>query len=175
MNKQYLTFVLVIVLLILAMSPLACNNVSKIGDSSYESYPVLVSPCKGTMVFCSIPVDFKWLPYKECTGYQFILSMDQSLRYPLLITAVLGTEYEYTGPLKCYQNYFWRVRASEPYLSEYSPISTFWTAKDEAPVIESGHDPYTFLFDRWAYILIAAILLLILGIFIWLFVRSRNQ
>ena len=59
---------------------------------------------------------------------------------PIVDTAVNTTAYKYDNVLKCGTNYFWRVKALEPWESEWSATFSFETkprlsAKTEGIVI----------------------------------------
>jgi hypothetical protein len=174
-NKQYLILIMVIIPVILTISLISCSGPDKTPDTISDSTPTPVSPEDEAMLFCRDPIIFKWMPYNESTEYEFTLSTDRGPRGPILTILVEDTEYEFTGPVKCGYNYYWRVRAIAPDTTKYCAASTFYTEESPPPVLGFSDSSLSFKFDFWIYVLITGVLLLILVVFIWLIIRNRNR
>jgi len=93
--------------------------------------PAILSPTNGGYVSTTTP-SFSWAPVSGATRYEFQLSADTSFAAPLASTqhAAAGASPDVT--LEVGKTYFWRVRAIEPGMGEWSTIANF-TVGEPAP------------------------------------------
>jgi len=89
--------------------------------------PMLLSPNNGTIGCPVKPASFSWSPFKETTKYKFVLAKDAAMTQVVTEAKVATTAFEYDGTLYNSTNYFWRVRAIEPSLSDWSAVFVFQT------------------------------------------------
>lgn len=94
--------------------------------------PRAVSPRAGVQDQRVEDVSFSWSPVSNATEYSFILGKDPSFSKPLVNTRVAGTTFTYNGILDYGTTYFWQVWATEPSLSEKSPVFMFTTVERQA-------------------------------------------
>jgi hypothetical protein len=95
-------------------------------NSPYHG-PLLLAPDNACGCPCESPVSFTWSPLKDITEYQFEFSENADMSSALVSQEVTTTSFDYEGKLKCNTNYFWRVRANEPFPSEWSATFSFLT------------------------------------------------
>jgi hypothetical protein len=57
---------------------------------------------------------------------------------PLISQEVPGTAIKYEGEFKCGVNYFWRVRVTEPFPSDWSATFSFFSQPKSAPIVMPG-------------------------------------
>ena len=89
--------------------------------------PELTSPRNGAMDCNTTNLMFTWTQLPEVTKYEFVLAHDPQLRDVITQTTVDSTSYIYDKQLEPDRVYFWRVRAVEPILSDWSFVSVFRT------------------------------------------------
>jgi hypothetical protein len=166
MHKKLLIMVIFVVFVLLLISALVVDNVAAYPLSSVSVR--LKTPDNGAEVPCGVPVIFTWDEY-DVTAYKFMLSMNPDMSDPVVMAVVEDVEYKYIGPLKCHQNYFWRVRIEEPTRSEDSATFSFHTSTSPPDSEAGSKNP--FIFQQWVYIVIAAVLFLILVAGTWRILR----
>ncbi|MFC1845878.1 hypothetical protein ACFLYM_00485 [Chloroflexota bacterium] len=135
--------------------------------------PQLLAPDSGCGCRCDAPVCFSWSPFKETTAYQFELSEYADISSPLISTAISNgaTAFQYNGTLNCNTNYFWRVRAIEPWPSDWSAVFSFMIQAEELPPppVQPAPEPATPL---WVWMVISVITLLAITVLGFL-IRDR--
>ena len=68
-----------------------------------------------------------------------------------LVTATVGlTGYEYQGQLECGKSYFWRVRADQPVLSDWSAVFSFTVLPESETKAVDTQQPIQI--PRWVWI-----------------------
>ena len=113
----------------------------------------LLSPDNGCLGCPVSPASFSWSPFKDTTGYKFVLAKDAALTTILAEAEVANsTAYEYEGTLDYSTNYFWRVMCLEPAPSDWSATFGFQTEAAPAAPEAPPEAPGTPL---WAWIVIA--------------------
>jgi hypothetical protein len=95
---------------------------------------------------------------------------------PIVSKEVSGTAYIYEGALKCDSNYFWRVKATDPFPSEWSTTFTFVTQPAETPVptVVQEKQPENDVFSRAVLIMIVVCSLLGICIIVLIIVTRRD-
>jgi hypothetical protein len=93
----------------------------------------LLSPVNACGCPCDSPVSFTWTPLKDITTYRFELSENADMSSALVSKDTSTTSFKYDGKLKCNTNYFWRVRATEPFPSDWSATFSFLTQPESKP------------------------------------------
>jgi hypothetical protein len=95
--------------------------------------PLLLSPDNGC-IGCSIkPASFSWSPFQETTKYRFVMAKDPAMTETIADTEVSTTAYEFDGILEPDSIYFWRVKALEPFPSDWSSTFCFQTRPAPPP------------------------------------------
>jgi len=126
--------------------------------------PAPLLPTDGAANIPIKPVSFSWTQYANTTGYQFQLASDPSMTKILVDTETTTTAYGYDEELEYDTHYFWRVRATEPYPSDWSPVFYFRTeAKAITPPVEPTR-PTAPPTPVWVWFLIAIVTLLYLAV-----------
>jgi hypothetical protein len=113
--------------------------------------PQLLSPDNGC-IGCSIkPASFSWSPYQGTTRYRFVLAKNPAITEVITDDEVSTTAYEFEGILEPGNIYFWRVKALEPFPSDWSPTFCFQT--QPAPVPPPAHNSPAV--PIWAWVIIS--------------------
>jgi hypothetical protein len=86
--------------------------------------PILIAPESGSRNVSRSP-GFTWIGFPDTTKYEFILAKDSTLTQIIVKEETSDAAYYYERKLDWGKNYFWRVIALEPVLSEPSAVSTF--------------------------------------------------
>lgn len=89
--------------------------------------PIALSPTNGALDMPPTPVAFSWTAMVDVTQYQFQLAEDASMSELIVDVVVPTTAHNYEGPLNYGTSYYWRVRATQPSLSDFSPVFSFTT------------------------------------------------
>jgi hypothetical protein len=120
---------------------------------------------------------FSWSPQTGATRYEFQLATDAGFTDILAEAKVATTGYKYDGTLDYETTYFWRVRAIEPSMGNWSPVANFTTEKAPPPPPEPEPapppppEPVVTPTIIWAIIGIGAVLVIAV---IVLIVRTRR-
>jgi len=139
--------------------------------ASNPSYgPQLIYPNNACTGYEVKPAYFAWSPFKDITKYKFVLAKDAAMTQLVKETDVTTTAYEYDGQLEYGQSYFWRVKALEPAMSDWSATFSFQTQAPPPPT-PSALQPETPL---WAWVFIATGLALLIAIIVLTF-RPRRR
>jgi hypothetical protein len=109
-------------------------------ESPYLSV-ILLEPSNACGCPCDSPPAFSWSPLKDISKYRFELSDNYDMSNPIVSVETTTTAYKYDGKLNCNKNYFWRVRAIEPYPSEWSATFSFYTLSSIAPGTSEPEQP----------------------------------
>ncbi|MBM3153882.1 MAG: hypothetical protein FJ008_00950 [Chloroflexi bacterium] len=118
--------------------------------------PQLLSPNNGC-IGCSIkPASFSWSPFQGTTRYRFVLAKDPTMTEVITDTEVNTTAYEFSGILEPGIIYFWRVKALEPFPSDWSPTFCFQTQPN--PVPQSTQNSPAVPAWTWAIIIICLLI-----------------
>jgi hypothetical protein len=106
------------------------------------------------------------------TQYQFQLAEDAAMSKLIVDALVPTTAYNYEGRLDYGTSYYWRVRATEPAPSDFSPVFTFTTAAQ--PQAPPSPAPVTSPpIPTWVWV-ISSIGALLIGTTIFLIVRTTK-
>jgi hypothetical protein len=123
---------------------------SEVRSFSIDSLPVLPSssiqassPADGVLLTDDMPV-FSWQPVQKATEYQFILSEHPDMSSPLLDVKTETTAFQISRGLERGKTYFWRLRSTEPIISDWSPIRNFMIAEIVLPPVITKTTPPTF-------------------------------
>ena len=135
--------------------------------------PLLLAPANAASGIPVKPVSFSWSSYKDTTEYQFQLAEDAAMTKILADAKVPTTAYTYDAGLKYSTNYYWRVCATKPAPSDWSPVFSFLTeaAPPPPPPPEVPAPPPPTPAWVWAIIGIGALLVIVTLILI---VRTRR-
>jgi len=129
-----------------------------------SAYPGLrsLSPRNGGTGCPVRPVAFSWSPFKDATGYRFVLARDAEMTDIVAEAETTTTAYEYQGQLEYSNNYFWQVRAAGPAPGDWSATFCFRTeaAPAQTPLPEQQAS------TAWVWALIAIGVLLDVGLLI---------
>jgi hypothetical protein len=133
--------------------------------------PWLLSPSNGSAGQSINHPSFSWKAFNDTIKYQFALSTDSGMSNMVNEAEVSANSYEYDGALNYSTYYFWRVRALEPELSEWSATFTFQTAAapPKLPEIQSQN-------AMWPPILIAMVIVALVtsaGLVTWLIISKK--
>ena len=112
--------------------------------------PQLLEPKGGCGCPCEGPVSFSWTPFKGTTSYKYELSQNADMSSPLVTATVGLTGYEYQGQLECGKSYFWRVRADQPVLSDWSAVFSFTVLPESETKAVDTQQPIQI--PRWVWI-----------------------
>lgn len=88
---------------------------------------MLLSPDNGYLGYPVKAASFSWSPCGVTTKYKFQLARNAAMTQVVKEAEVSTTAYEYDGTLDYSSNYFWRVMALEPALSDWSATFSFTT------------------------------------------------
>jgi hypothetical protein len=97
------------------------------------SVPTIGSPANGSDDIGENPA-FSWTPVAGASMYEFQLAVGTNFRSPLYSESLALTGIRPAIKLDAGTTYFWRVRATEPVMSDWSTIANFTVAVEaEAP------------------------------------------
>ena len=130
----------------------------------------LLSPDNGCIGCPVSPASFSWSPFKDTTGYKFVLAKDAALTDILAEAETATTAYEYDGTLDYSTNYFWRVMCVEPAPSDWSATFSFQT--EAAPAAPEG-PPAAPATPMWVWIIIALGAILVIVTLVLIFKTRR--
>ncbi len=91
---------------------------------SFHPGPALLNPINGPCAVCRPPVGFSWTPIKEAAKYEFVLAADPEMKNVVIRAYTTAPSY-YADNLEYFKPYYWKVRASAPIPSDFSPVATF--------------------------------------------------
>ena len=130
----------------------------------------LLSPNNGC-VGCPVQAtSFSWSPFQETTKYKFVLAKDAAITDVVVEAVVTTAAYEYEGMLDYGANYFWQVRALEPFPSDWSATFSFQAEAAPAPPPQPQTPQGTPL---WGWVIIAVGIMLDIALLI-LILRRRS-
>ncbi|RPJ62918.1 MAG: hypothetical protein EHM12_03535 [Dehalococcoidia bacterium] len=124
--------------------------------------PQLLEPKGGCGYPCGGPASFSWTPFKGTTSYKYELSTNADMSSPLVSASTGTSGYEYQGQLECGKSYFWRVRAEQPVLSDWSAVFSF-TVLPEAETM-AADTQQSVQVPRWVWLVCGLGCVLILAI-----------
>jgi hypothetical protein len=125
----------------------------------------LLSPDNGCLS-CPVKPAFSWSPFRDTQKYRFVLAKDAAMTNVIADAEVPTTSYSYDGALDYGTAYFWRVRAVEPFASDWS--ATFCFQTEPEPTSPSvPHHPI----PPWVWTIIVVGLLIDIYLFIIFFRR----
>ena len=130
----------------------------------------LLSPNNGCIGCPVKPASFSWSPFPQTTKYEFVLATDAAMADMVVEAEVTTTAYEHEGMLEYGTNYFWQVRAIEPFPSDWSATFSFQTDAHPAPSPPPGTPQGT---PIWVWVTIAIGVTLDIGLFV-LILRRRS-
>jgi len=133
--------------------------------------PIALSPANGAMDMPSAPVAFSWTAMVDVTQYQFQLAEDAAMSKLIVDVRVPTTAYNYESPLNYHTSYYWRVRATEPTLSDFSPVFSFTTVAPPQPLPSPPAAPPLPLIPLWVWV-VTSIGALLVGVTVFLIVRG---
>jgi len=133
---------------------------SLVQETPYSG-PTLLTPAKDTTNVERSP-SFSWTHLPGATEYEFTLAKDEALEQIVTSLKVPIASYDYDGELDWGTTYFWQVKATEPFISEPSPIFRFTVAAEE----ESETSSWTENFPLWLWIVIGLLAAASLAAFI---------
>jgi hypothetical protein len=84
----------------------------------------LSGPVNGEVLKTNSPI-FSWQPLQNAVEYEFVLSEKFDMSSPLMDARVNTTAFQVLRKLDAGKTYFWRVRSTQPIVSDWSPISNF--------------------------------------------------
>jgi len=98
--------------------------------------PTIGSPVNGATLTNPNPA-FSWSPVSGATKYEFQLAVSTNFGGALYSTTLADTGVRPTVKLEAGMTYFWRVRATEPVMGDWSTISNFSVeaAQEAAPPV----------------------------------------
>ncbi len=114
---------------------------------------------------------FSWTPLDGATEYEFTLAKDEALEEIVASVKVPGTTYDYDGELDRGTIYFWQVRATEPFVSEPSPVFVFTVAVEE----ETESPSWTANVPLWLWIATASFAAASIAASITAFIITRKK
>jgi hypothetical protein len=94
--------------------------------------PTIGSPVNGATIKTTLPA-FSWAPVAGATTYEFQLAVSTNFAKAMFSTTLADTGIRPAVKLDQGMTYFWRVRAIEPVLGDWSTIANFVVAEAEAP------------------------------------------
>jgi len=141
--------------------------------------PILVSPEAGASGVNRTP-GFTWTGFPSSTLYEFQLAVDGSFSTLLVRQELERTAYVYPGMLEWGSSYFWRVRALQPYPSEWSAASFTVLPEPQPqesppPPLEAGLLSVARADDAppWVWLVVGVLLLLIVCVIAYTMVSRR--
>jgi len=93
--------------------------------------PGLITPANGDKDISRKP-SFSWEPIAGASGYNFVLGDDPVMTSPIVDVKVENTAFTMELELDYGKTYFWKVRAIEPFTSDWSILANFTV--EEEPV-----------------------------------------
>jgi photosystem II stability/assembly factor-like uncharacterized protein len=101
-------------------------------EAGAASVPSVASPVNGGTITSTKPA-FSWSPVVGATLYEFQLAADTTFASPLAESELAATGIAPDVTLTVGQTYFWRVRAVEPNVGNWSTIANFTVAEPVGP------------------------------------------
>ncbi len=134
--------------------------------------PMNLSPTNGALDVPLAPLAFSWTAMIDVIQYQFQLAEDAAMSKLIVDVRVPTTAYNYESALNYHTSYYWRVRATEPTLSDFSPVFSFTTlAPPQPPPPSPSTAPPLPLIPLWVWVVISIGALLV-GMTAFLIVRG---
>jgi hypothetical protein len=118
-------------------------------DTPYYG-PQLLSPNNDCLSCQTKLISFSWSPFMDTAKYKFVLARDSAMSDIITEVETPTTSCKYEGTLDYNTAYFWRVKAIEPFPSDWSATFCFQTYA--APVKPSQTAQ---LLPRWIWVVIA--------------------
>ena len=142
--------------------------------------PLIVAPESGAAGVPRTP-GFSWIGFTSTTRYEFQLAADNQFKTVLGRADLEGTAYVYPGELEWGGTYFWRVRALNPYPSEWS-VASFTVLPRPVPQMVPqagglggiGSAVPVAATPLWVWLAIAVLLLLIVCVIVYVVVSGRR-
>lgn len=140
--------------------------------------PILVTPEAGATGVNRTP-GFSWTGFTATTRYEFHLATDNAFRSLVVREDLDRSAYVYPGTLEWGRTYFWRVRAVEPYPSEWL-VASFTVLPQPVPQpvqqasvlnlagMETSGTPL------WVWVVIGALLLLVVCVLTYIVLEQRR-
>jgi len=111
---------------------------------------------------------FAWSPFIDTVRYKFILAKDSAMSDIVVEAEIPTTAYTYEGILDYNTNYFWRVKAIEPFPSDWS--ATFCFQTNAAPIPPQPPQAAQVI-PLWIWVIIAIGVVLDISLFVLLLHR----
>jgi hypothetical protein len=135
--------------------------------------PQLLSPDNGCLGCLIKPASFSWSPFNETSEYKFVLAKDAAMTQVVAKAEVPTTAYEYQGQLDYSSNYFWRVMATAPFVSDWSATFSFQTEPAQTKPSTTSTKLNTTPIWVWMIIGLASVSVLVVVLLILLAGRKR--
>ncbi|MBN1152795.1 MAG: hypothetical protein JXA58_06240, partial [Dehalococcoidia bacterium] len=122
---------------------------------------------------------FSWTGFTRTTRYEFQLASDDAFRTLLAREDLDRTAYVYPGMLDWGGTYFWRVRAVEPYPSEWWSASFTVLPQPTPEVVQQASvldlaGFKTSTTPLWIWVMIGALLLLVVSVLAYIVIERRR-
>ena len=132
--------------------------------------PIPLTPAKDATNVEPSP-SFSWSALPGATEYEFTLAKDEALEEIVASVKVPKATYDYNDKLDWGTTYFWQVRATEPFVSEPSPVFAFTVAVEE----ETKAPSWMANLPLWVWIVIASFAAASIAASITAFIITRKK
>jgi len=133
--------------------------------------PQLLLPDNGCLSCPVRSASFAWSPFMDAVSYKLVLAKDSAMSDIIVEADVPATAYTYEGTLDYNSNYFWQVKAIEPFPSDWS--ATFCFQTNAAPI--PPQPPQTAqVIPLWIWVVIAIGVILDISLFVLLLHRRST-
>ncbi len=138
----------------------------RIATPYYGPQPLL--PDNGCLSCPVKSASFAWSPFMDTVSYKLVLAKDSAMSDIIVEADVPATAYKYEGTLDYSTSYFWRVKAIEPFPSDWS--ATFCFQTNAAPIPPQPPQAAQVI-PLWIWVIIAIGVVLDISLFVLLLHR----
>jgi photosystem II stability/assembly factor-like uncharacterized protein len=137
--------------------------------------PELLTPDNGCLG-CSVnPASFSWSPLKETSEYKFVLAKDATMTQIVAEAEVPTTAFEYRGRLAYGSNYFWRVMATAPFVSDWSATFSFQTEPAQTKPLTTSTEVSASATPLWVWIVMGLGSISVVVVMLLILSEGRNR
>ena len=186
MKKCILMWLVLPFVILMPMSVLIGDDLPVVNADVTDWNPRLKLPYNAVTIPCASPIVFEWFKWNQSSEYRYELYIYKNGNDyredigpldggPFIVEILKDTVYEYSGPVKCNQIYFWHVRAEKPEISMYSALFSFTTEKTLPPTSDIEDKSQYQRLSSWMYLIMALGALVVMGVGIWLGIHFRRE